>query len=231
MFGFIKTKKFWVLSIIFFFPLTLYLFLVTGTNNFAKLPVLTEKVTDVSHLIADNGEDISLKNKISILCFLGDDLEHSQTNALNLNQKIYKRFYQFDDFQFLVILPKGKEKEAEALRKKVAFATDMKRWRFLYGTTEEIKTIFKGLNTSYKINDNGYSEHAFIIDKNMSLRGRNKDEDALNGMLYGYSAETVAPIHSKMVDDVKVLVAEYRMALKKNRRERKDWIKSNQNTK
>lgn len=231
MFGFIKTKKFWVLSIIFFFPLALYLFLVTGTNNFAKLPVLTEKVTDVSYLIADNGEDISLKNKISILCFLGDDLKHSQTNALNLNQKIYKRFYQFDDFQFLVILPKGKEKEAEALRKKVAFATDMKRWRFLYGTTEEIKTIFKGLNTSYKINDNGYSEHAFIIDKNMSLRGRNKDEDALNGMLYGYSAETVAPIHSKMVDDVKVLVAEYRMALKKNRRERKDWIKSNQNTK
>ena len=44
--------------------------------------------------------------------------------------------------------------------------------------------------------------------------------------MYGYSAETVAPIHNKMLDDVKVLVAEYRMALKQNRKKRKDWLKS-----
>lgn len=229
MFEFLKTKKFWVLFTLFFFPLALYLFLVTGTNNFAKLPVLTEKIDDVTHFISEDGEDISLNGKISILCFLGDDLEHSQTNALNLNQKIYKRFYEFNDFQFLVILPKGQESAAKELRKKVAFATDMKQWKFLFGSPEEIKALFNSLKTKYTIADNGYSQYAFIIDKNTSLRGRTNDEDEVNGLLYGYSAETVAPIHKKMVDDVKVLVAEYRMALKKNRKERKDWLKKKKN--
>ncbi len=215
-----------MLFTIFFFPLALYLFLITGTNNFAKLPVLTEKVADVTHFISDDGSDISLDGKISIVCFLGDDIDRSQTNALNLNQKIYKRFNEFNDFQFLVILPKGKEKEAKELKKKIAFATDMSRFRFLFGTPQEIKEFFESLKTNYSLDTKSYTKYAFIIDKNMHLRGRTNDEDTSNGLLYGYSAETVAPIHNKMVDDVKVLVAEYRMALKKNRNERKSWLKN-----
>ncbi len=200
--------------------------MITGTNNFAKLPVLTEKVADVTHFISDDGSDISLDGKISIVCFLGDDIDRSQTNALNLNQKIYKRFNEFNDFQFLVILPKGKEKEAKELKKKIAFATDMSRFRFLFGTPQEIKEFFESLKTNYSLDTKSYTKYAFIIDKNMHLRGRTNDEDTSNGLLYGYSAETVAPIHNKMVDDVKVLVAEYRMALKKNRNERKSWLKN-----
>ena len=226
MLDFIKTKKFWVLFTIFFFPLALYLFLITGTNNFAKLPVLTEKVGDVSHFIADDGSDISLDGKISILCFLGDNLDKSKTNALNLNQKIYKRFNAFDDFQFLVVLPKGTEKEATALKKKIAFATDMSKFRFLFGASDDIEALFSSLNTPYRLDERYYSQYAFIIDKNRSLRGRLDDKDSPNGRLYGYAAETVAPIHNEMVDDVKVLVAEYRMALKKNRNDRKAWLKN-----
>ena len=225
MFKFLRDKKFWVLFTIFFFPLALYLFLITGTNNFAQLPILTEKVNDVSHFISDDGTDISLDGKISIVCFLGEDIDRSKTNALNLNQKIYKRFNAFNDFQFLVILPKGKENEAQDLKEKIAFATDMGRFRFLFGTPQEIEDFFSSLKTNYTLDDRSYSKYAFIIDKNMHLRGRTDDEDSANGKLYGYSAETVAPIHNKMVDDVKVLVAEYRMALKKNRNDRKGWLK------
>ena len=203
---------------LFIMPLVFYLFLITGTNNFAKLPVLTEKVDDVAHFIVDDGSDVTLNGKISILSFLGQDIEHSKTNALNLNEKIYKHFIGFNDFQFLVILPKGKEAEAEALRKKIAFATDMSKFRFLFGSQDEIKELFDSLQTSYELNGKSYSPYAFIIDKDRHLRGRTDDEDVVGGVLYGYPAETVAPIHNKMVDDVKVLMAEYRMALKKNRR-------------
>ena len=35
------------------------------------------------------------------------------------------------------------------------------------------------------------------------------------GFLYGYNAESVAEINNKMEDDVKVILAEYRLALKK----------------
>ena len=214
-----KSKNFWVLFSLFILPLVFYILILTGTNNFAKLPVLTEKVSDISHFTTDDNSQLTLEGKISILCFLGDDLEKSQSNALTLNEKIYKRFHKFRDFQFIVVLPYGMEKQAQALKNKIAFATDMSKWKFVFGTTEDIKSAFESLQTNYALSSGNYSPNAFIIDKDMHLRGRENDEDSTNGILYGYSAETVAPIHKKMVDDVKVLVAEYRLALKKNTRE------------
>ena len=68
----INKKNKLVLAILFFGPLIFYLFLLTGTNNFAKLPVLTNGVTDVSDLDAE--QQMTLNNKISIVCFLGEDL-------------------------------------------------------------------------------------------------------------------------------------------------------------
>ncbi|MDH5413631.1 MAG: hypothetical protein OEW87_05800 [Flavobacteriaceae bacterium] len=211
-------KKFWVLFGLFILPLVFYIFLLTGTNNFAKLPVLTEKVSDVTHFSSQDADTISLQGKINILCFFGDDLQKAKNNAFNLNEKIYKHFYKFKDFQFVVVLPKGTEDQAENLKKELGFITDMQKWRFMYGTPTEISELFTSLQTTYRLNSNSYSPYAFIIDKNMDLRGRTSDEDSVESLIYGYNAETVAPIHKKMVDDVKVLVAEYRLALKKNKR-------------
>lgn len=84
-----------------------------------------------------------------------------------------------------------------------------------FGTPDDINVVFEGLQTNYALNSGSYSPYAFIIDKELHLRGRENDEDSVEGILYGYSAETVAPIHKKMVDDVKVMVAEYRLALKR----------------
>ncbi len=214
-----KAKNFWILFSLFIVPLLFYIFLLTGTNNFAKLPVLTEKVGDIKNFIADDESALSLDGKITILCFLGSDLESSKTNALNLNEKIYKHFHKFTDFQVIAVSPIGNEVAAEKLKEKIAFVTDMSKWKFVFNTPEQIETLFASLKTTYSLNQNSYSEYAFIIDKEMHLRGRTDDEDVANGILYGYSAETVSPIHNKMVDDVKVLVAEYRLALKKYNRE------------
>ena len=38
--------------------------------------------------------------------------------------------------------------------------------------------------------------------------------------LYGYNTSSVAEINKKMTDDVKVILAEYRLALKKNNSDR-----------
>ena len=212
-------KKFWVLFGLFILPLVVYILLLTGTNNFAKLPVLTEKINDVTHLSSTDTDTISLQGKINILCFFGNDLQNVKNNALNLNEKIYKHFYKFKDFQFVVVLPNGTEEQAEMLKGELGVITDMQKWNFVYGTPEEISELFDSLKTTYRLHSNSYSPYAFIIDKNMDLRGRTSDEDSVEGLMYGYNAETVAPIHKKMVDDVKVLVAEYRLALKKNKRQ------------
>ncbi len=213
----VNRKNKLVLSIIFFGPLIFYLFLLTGTNNFAKLPVLTNKVNDVSHL--KSIAPVTFQNNISIVCFLGDDLLQHKTNALNLNEKIYKHFYGFKDFQFVVVLPKGSEANAEQLKKELGVTTNVDKWFLVFGTKDEVQSIFDGFKTNYKLDSHSYSPNAFIVDREMNLRGRNDDEDIEGKVLYGYNAESVATIHQEMVDDVKVVMAEYRLALKKNKRE------------
>ncbi|QCX37455.1 hypothetical protein FF125_03030 [Aureibaculum algae] len=212
-----KSKKFWILVGLFIMPLVFYLLLLTGTNKFAKLPVLNKEIGDVTEFKTSTGASISLDGKITVLSFLGNDLQTVKNNALNLNEKIYKHFYKFKDFQFIVVLKEGSSSQVAELVKQLKVTTDMQKWNFLYGSQEQIEGLFDSLKTDLKIDANGYSPYAFIIDKDRYLRGRTDDED--NGLMYGYNAETVAPIHGKMVDDVKVLIAEYRMALKKNNRE------------
>jgi hypothetical protein len=210
-------KNKWILAILFFGPLVFYLFLLTGTNNFAKLPVLTSEVHDVKNLSSE--DNVSMDDKISILCFLGNDLLNKKTNALNLNEKIYKHFYGYKNFQFVVVLPEGAEENAKQLKKELGATTDVDKWFFVFGTDEQVQEIFDSLQTNLTLDANFYTPDAFIIDREMNLRGRNDDEDEPNGILYGYNAESVAPIHKKMVDDVKVVLAEYRLALKKNKRQ------------
>ena len=210
-------KSKWVLGILFFGPLIFYLFLLTGTNNFAKLPVLTNNVDDIRNFSTEN--NITLQNNISIISFLGDDLLQHKTNALNLNEKIYKHFYGFKDFQFVVVLPKGAEEKAKQLKKELGVTTNVDKWYFVFGSKTEVQNMFTSLKTNYKIDSNSYTPYAFIIDREMNLRGRNDDDKTIDGFLYGYNAESVATIHQEMVDDVKVVIAEYRLALKKNKRE------------
>lgn len=206
-------KKFLVLGILFILPIVVYLFFASGVNNFAKLPVLVEGVNDVSRMESLSGENISLSDKITVLGFLGDNLEVKKTNALNLNQKIYKRFNGFADFQFVMVLPKGSEEKARALKKELSPLADIVNWKFVFASDYEIKRVYNSLKTPFLLDENLSTSYVFIIDKDKSLRGRDDKDD--EGILYGYKATSVAELNDKMIDDVKVILAEYRLALKK----------------
>ena len=212
-----KTKKFWLLFALMIGPLLFYLFILQSSAQFRFLPVLNKNVEDVANY---NTDSIRFKKHINVVLFLGSDLLHKKTNALNLNEKIYKRFNKFNDFQFVVILPKGSENKAKELQKELGFTTDISNWKFVFLEPNSIKKIFQSLKTDSNLDTNFYVKEAFIIDKNGFLRGRNDDEDTPNGLLYGYNAESIATVHKKMVDDVKVLLAEYRLALKKNKKKK-----------
>ena len=91
--------------------------------------------------------------------------------------------------------------------------TDLIKWRFIFGSDDQIISLFKSLKTPLKLTDKNSLPYVFIIDKQRNLRGRDDDEDM--GTLFGFNAESVAEINNKMVDDVKVILAEYRRAWKK----------------
>ena len=208
-------KKYIVLTILFVLPLVAYLFFASGVNNFAKLPVLKENVLSISDY-----SKVDLNQKISILFFLGSNIEDRQGDALNMNQKIYKRFYDFEDFQFVVICPLESEQLADDLKNKLEMGTntDMKKWNFVFLDYNVIQEVFNSLNTDTNLDQYSGSPYVYIVDKNGSLRGRNDDD----GIKFGYDSRSVADINNFMVDDVKVILAEYRLALKKNGITRKD---------
>ena len=114
-----NTKKYFVLIVLFVFPVFIYLFFASGKNNFALLPILSEDINEISSWDSLSGDIIKFEDHISILGFWGNDVINKKTEALNLNQKIYKRFYEFNDFQFVIVLLEGQEKEIENLKNKL----------------------------------------------------------------------------------------------------------------
>jgi hypothetical protein len=90
--------------------------------------------------------------------------------------------------------------------------TDFKNWKFIAMSDEDLKNVFKSLKTDIELDSNLGTSYVFIIDRDGNLRGR----DDKDGKKFGYDSRFVADINNNMVDDVKVILAEYRMALKKN---------------
>ena len=212
-------KKFFVLFILFVFPIVIYLFFASGKNNFAILPTLTNKVNEIKQWTTLSGESVQFEDRITVLGFWGGDLSSKKGDALNLNQKIYKRFYQFQDFQFVIVLREGLQTQVEMLKEelKTGVGTDLIKWRFIFGSDDQIRTLFESLKAPLQLTSEKSLPYVFIIDKERNLRGRDDDEDV--GTLFGFNAESVAEINNKMVDDIKVILAEYRRAWKKYNKE------------
>tara|TARA_R110002072_G_scaffold142804_4_gene288378 strand:+ start:30848 stop:31492 length:645 start_codon:yes stop_codon:yes gene_type:complete len=211
-------KKFLVLGILFILPITIYIFFASGKDNFVKLPVLTNAVSELNQFKTADGETVVLQDHITVLGFFGKDIMSNKVNAYNLAHKIYKKNHGFQDFQLVIVLPEGTESTSEELKESLNNIADTKNWKFVFGTPEAISGVFNSLKSGYKLDDNLASPYVFIIDKDKNLRGRNDDEDF--GMLYGFNSADIAEINNKMSDDIKVVLAEYRLALKKYKAKR-----------
>ncbi len=202
-------RKYIVLTTLFVLPLIVYLFFASGINNFAKLPVVTTNIMEISNLSNE-----SLKNKITILGFFGRNIGDRYGDAGNLNQEIYKRFHEFVDFQFLILQPPGTEKSSEDLLFELnrLTKTNFKNWKFVTLQENDLINVFESLKTNLTLDSELGTSHVFIIDRDGNLMGRDDGEEKK----FGYDSRFVADINNNMVDDVKVILAEYRMALKKN---------------
>lgn len=213
-------KKFLVLGILFIFPLVIYLFFASGINNFARLPILTDEVDEIKSWLTLENRPHQLEGMISVVGFWGSDLEMRKADAFNLNQKIYKRFYQFNDFQFVMVVEDGQQEKVQEIlvELKKGAATDLSKWKFIFGNKPAINQLFNSFKTDVTLNDQLSNPTVFIIDRAKKLRGRDDDDEV--GTLYGYNTSSVAELNKKMTDDVKVILAEYRLALKKNNSDR-----------
>jgi hypothetical protein len=184
-----------------------------STNYFKPLPVINTSVAELEGFKNLDGKPVQLKDRITVLGFFGNDLEAHRAYAYNLAQKIYNKNHEFREFQFVILLPEGTETQAKNIEQKLKQIAPTDAWFFAFGADEDINRVFESLNTNLALDSNLSTPYVFIIDKERSLRGRKDDED--EGVMYGFDSSNIAEINNKMSDDVKVLLAEYRRALKK----------------
>ena len=208
-----KMKKYLVLSILFILPITAYVFFSLSTNYFKPLPVLTENVTELEGFSTLDGGSVKLESHITVLGFFGRDLEAHRAYAYNLAHKIYTKNHGFREFQFVILLPEGTQDQARSVQQKLEEIAPTDSWLFAFGPDEKITEVFQSLQSNISIDSNFSTPYVFIIDKERNLRGRDDDKD--HGVMFGFDSSQIAEINNKMSDDVKVLLAEYRRALKK----------------
>jgi hypothetical protein len=206
-------KKNIVLFVLFILPIVAYLFFASGVNSFTKLPTVTPKIDDIGAWNSLNGDKVSLNNKITILSFSGTNLLKNRGNYFNLNQKIYQQYHSFKDLQFVVICPIGTEKDAKYIVDQFSKFTDVSQWQFVFTSTDEIQKYYNQLKLKNKLNPDFGTSNVFIVDKNRNLRGRKKKDEYKEG----YNTFSPSDLSNQMLDDFKIILYEYRAALKKNK--------------
>ena len=204
-------KKTVVLFVLFILPIVAYLFFASGINNFTKLPTVTQHVNDLGNWPGLQQENVSLNGKVTVLGFAGTDILKNRGALFNLAQKIFERYHDFADLQFVTVCPAGTEKDVAYISRQLATISDMSHWHFVFAKPGEINSFYDGLKLKGKLDANLATPNVFIIDKERNLRGRKGDE-----YKEGYDTFHPSELSNKMLDDFKVILYEYRAALKKN---------------
>lgn len=205
-------KKNIVLFVLFVLPIVAYLFFASGVNSFTKLPIITPKVADFGAWKSLNNEKVSLDNKITILGFAGANILKNRGNFFNLNAKIYQRYHKFKDLQFVVLCPIGTEKHAKTIVDALSASTDVRQWHFVFTSPEEITAYYNQLKLVGNLDADFGTPNVYIVDKARNLRGRKEKK----GYKEGYNTFHPSELSNEMLDDFKIILYEYRAALKKN---------------
>lgn len=212
-------KKILVLASLFLLPLVFYIFLSKGIYKYSNLPVLTKEVADVTLL--QHETSYSFKDRLTVVCFLGENINEAKASLFNLNEVIYKRYYQKPYFQMVAIIPEKSKSDYSKVIEELSNFTDTVNWQFIYADAEKNQALFESFKTPFQLK-NGYSEYAFIVDMKLRLRGRKDDEDTKDGKLYGYNMRSISTLKNKMKDDIDIIYYQLKKSAEKEKRRKKE---------
>lgn len=210
-----------VLVILFFLPVVFLLMLYPSTHNYNPLEIVNENVSEMALFTSTSEEKIQLEDHITILGFLGNEPEKQVIAASNLKELVYDKFKGFKKFQIVIVLPKGTEDKAIELQKEINNYDDMRFWHYVFGEPNDIKALFNSFKSEESLDDNLFTDHVFVVDKDLKQRGRlddrvdtEKEKKETVYPLYSYDCIEVAEIKNKMSDDLRILFTEYRQKRK-----------------
>lgn len=214
-----------VLILLFILPIVTYLIFSSATHNSLFLPTLSKNNADIpKNWTSLDTAKIGLKGKITVLGFVGKNVIENRGNFFNLNQKIYNKYKGFKDFQMIMVAPKGNEAKAKQILSELAPITEnMSGWKFVFADENEIKSYYATYNLAAGLDENFGTPAVIIVDKDLNHRGRKgKNKKGVSEYKESYNTISAADLHNEMTDDIKIILREYRLALKKNNNKRKD---------
>ncbi|MBT8244993.1 MAG: hypothetical protein HKP48_02410 [Winogradskyella sp.] len=214
-------KRNLVLGILFFLPVAFLLMLYPAKHNYTPLDIVNENVEEISKFSSESEEEIQLSEHITILAFLGKSPIDNKTAVFNLKELVYDSFIGFKKFQVVLVMPYGTETETEKLQKEIATYEDLRFWHYIYGSEEDIKSLYSSLKVENPLKNDLSTDDVFVIDKDLNQRGRidNRTEKQIEAKkpilsLNAYNCIDVDIIKNKMSEDIRILFTEYRQKRK-----------------
>ncbi|ARV09450.1 hypothetical protein BTO05_07280 [Winogradskyella sp. PC-19] len=210
-----------VLSVLFFLPVAFLLMLYPAKHNYTPLDIVNENVNEIVEFSSDYESEIVLTNHITVLGFLGENPLSNITMVSNLKELVYDKFKGFKKFQLVLVVPKGSETEINTLHREIAKYEDLRFWHYIYGSEAEIKSLYNSLRIENPLKDNLSTDDVFIVDKDLSQRGRldTRSEKQIEEKkpittLSAYNCINVSELKNMMSEDVRILFTEYRQKRK-----------------
>ena len=218
-------RKVAVLFLILLVPSVAYLILSTGKQKIKTLQYFGEKAVDASgatiyktlpafQFTDQDGKpfgDANLKNKIYVANFFFT----SCPTICPKMQTLVKKLHDQDDFKTLEdlkIISFTVDPDNDTPQKLKEFEKEIRadgsRWKFLTGNRDSIYNLaFKGFMANAMPDSAApggflHSDLVFLIDRDKRIRGIYEGTNSLD--------------MKRLIDETKVLVAEYNLALKKN---------------
>lgn len=209
-----KSKKYLLLSALFFMPILALVFFVKAQYNFKPV----DRMNIMFSELPTNEQKYSLDGKISIVSFLGGDIENNKNVFFNLNQKINKRFGVYKHLRLVVVSIDENKSEIQKILDEMSATSEIEKWNIVYLTKREYQRYYDSTLLENPLDDNMNAEFIYLIDETKEVRGRNDDKDL--GVMIGFDPNDVSQVN-KLKDDVKMLLKEHSVHYNENKADRK----------
>ena len=223
-------KKYLILFAILFLPTLIYMLFVRGEHNFAHLPFVmytdidgVEQKRKAPEFVFTNqdGEEFSsaeLDGKIYLVDFFFTSCP-SICPIMTANlMKLQKRFGHYEDFEIISFTVDPERDTPQRLKEYADLKRlDTEKWNFLTGEKDSIYAVaYKFLSSAMEDSSAAggflHTEYFVLVDKEGHFRSREDEQGNIIGVYDGTDAHAIRDL----IDDVKVLIAEYNLELKKN---------------
>lgn len=207
-----------VLLSLLILPLTMYVYFSMAEHNSLYLPIITKSINEAPAGKTLDDKPVSLQGRISIVGFLGKDIRKKKETIFNINQKLNSKYKEFKDFQIVMVVPDGAQQEVQDISAELKTMADITNWKFIFAQPADITSFYNSLKVREPLGDDLSTYNIFIVDKERSLRGRKGENKETGKDEYkdAYNSFSAAELHNEMTDDVKIVLREYRLALRKN---------------